>query len=496
MAGPGTSDTEHEAREDIAPRPDEDEPEATASEPDDAASDPEPGRDDAADMTEASETDGWAEPGSESRDGDTGDMAGQDSLDVASDEPEYREEPGPAAEAATETMAAATPAAGARTAGVVPPRDTGPAPRDPAPRRGGSGFVPLFLGGLVAAGLGFAAAHSERLQGIVPLPGSDRMDEMVNRLDSVAQTARANSEALAATPSDDALAAARQTAQAAADAVAGLQGDLDALSARIDELAAAPPAAVGDGGADPAALTALQERIAALEAQAESLASGDGAGASDAAVAAFRARAEDAVAEYTEALEQAAAAAEDRIAAAESALSGLEDNARTAARDLAVARVRTLAASGAPFAEALADLAEAGGTAPPDALNAAADQGVATLAELDRAWPDAARAALTASLREGLGDDADVTDRVGAFFRTYLGARSIEPRAGDDADAVLSRAGAAVGRGDIATALSELDALPAAGRNAPAMADWLARAGARQAALDALAGFGGDGAAQ
>ncbi len=73
--------------------------------------------------------------------------------------------------------------------------------------------------------------------------------------------------------------------------------------------------------------------------------------------------------------------------------------------------------------------------------------------------------------------------RFSAFLRTQLGTRSLEPKAGDDADSVLSRAEAALRQGDIATALTELDALPEAGQ--PALAEWRAQAETRKAALDA-----------
>ncbi len=56
--------------------------------------------------------------------------------------------------------------------------------------------------------------------------------------------------------------------------------------------------------------------------------------------------------------------------------------------------------------------------------------------------------------------------------------------AGDDPDAILSRAEAAVGSGDLTTALTEISALPAEGQ--ARMAEWVALATRRQAALAAL----------
>lgn len=66
--------------------------------------------------------------------------------------------------------------------------------------------------------------------------------------------------------------------------------------------------------------------------------------------------------------------------------------------------------------------------------------------------------------------------------------RSLAPRDGASADAVLSRAEDATRSGDLAGAVTELSALPAPAQEA--MADWVARATARAeatAAADALA---------
>ncbi|MGB3556503.1 MAG: hypothetical protein WBA25_17880, partial [Jannaschia sp.] len=60
----------------------------------------------------------------------------------------------------------------------------------------------------------------------------------------------------------------------------------------------------------------------------------------------------------------------------------------------------------------------------------------------------------------------------------------LEPRDGDDADAVLSRAEAAIRAGDVATALTEVEALPDDAR--AELSDWIARAETRRAAQAAL----------
>jgi len=97
-------------------------------------------------------------------------------------------------------------------------------------------------------------------------------------------------------------------------------------------------------------------------------------------------------------------------------------------------------------------------------------------------FPPAARAALADLRQETRGTG------LLAFLERQTGARSVTPRAGDDPDAVLSRAEAAVTSGDLATALDLVAALPEAAQ--AALADWVAQASSRHqaiAAADALA---------
>ena len=72
---------------------------------------------------------------------------------------------------------------------------------------------------------------------------------------------------------------------------------------------------------------------------------------------------------------------------------------------------------------------------------------------------------------------------LGSFLKRSLGARSVAPREGNDPDAVLSRAEAAINSGDLAAALSELVTLPEEAQSA--IADWRTAADARVAARSA-----------
>jgi hypothetical protein len=79
---------------------------------------------------------------------------------------------------------------------------------------------------------------------------------------------------------------------------------------------------------------------------------------------------------------------------------------------------------------------------------------------------------------------------LGNFLRAQVGARSLAPRDGDDADAITSRAAVAVAEGDLAAARAELDALPEAGRDA--MRNWLTAVDTRLNALMAVTELSAD----
>src|SRR5690606_5387529 len=131
------------------------------------------------------------------------------------------------------------------------------------------------------------------------------------------------------------------------------------------------------------------------------------------------------------------------------------------------------------FSGALADLS---GIEVPQTLTSLAEAGVPSRKLLEDGFPPAARAALDASRRADMGDGW--TERLGSLFQATTGVRSLSPREGTDPDAVLSRAEAAVGTGDLAQALAELQGLPPEGL--AEMADWSALAQQRLDALEAV----------
>ena len=348
----------------------------------------------------------------------------------------------------------------------------------PAPeQRRGPGFVPLLLGGVIAAGLGYGAAY----MGMSPATPED--DGTAAALAAIQATLAEQGDALTALGAraaslEDGIAAIPPAAEPVDLTPLGAQ--IEALGARIDATGAQisglmdriayletlPLGEGGEGGDNSAALAAAVAQMqAALQEQTASLAEQQAANAA-----------------MAEELLAAASAAEDRIAAAQAQA---EARVAVATAQAALGQLRIAVATGAPFAGALQDVAAGAGVDVPETLTAAARTGVPTLEELQASFPAAARAALAEGIRETAGEG--VMDRMTAFVQSQVGGRSLEPQEGDDPDAVLSRAEAALREGDVAGAVAELSALPAAAQ--AALAEWTATAETRIAALEAMDSF-------
>jgi hypothetical protein len=366
------------------------------------------------------------------------------------------------------------------------------APPPAGSNRGVFGFAGLVAGGVVAAAIGYFAHDA-----LTPAPDlTDHGAEIARIADGLeaqltAQAAEITAlqarvatleEARAASPvarAEEDLAALKaaletQAAElgdrlAATEAtLAGVLADLDASRARISETLST---AGGEISGEVAAL--LQKYDAEIEALKAQLA--DQMTLSDQT----RAR-----------LDEVAATATEKLDAARERVSELTEQATEAARDidmtLARERLKAAVESGRAYAAILAEVAEQAATDIPEALLKSADEGVATLPELQAAYPDAAREALKASIRAEAGEGTG--NKLWAFVKSQVGARSLEERAGDDPDAILSRAEAALDRGDLRAAVDLVKTLPAAG--IVEMSGWLARAEARLAVERALVEFG------
>ncbi len=330
------------------------------------------------------------------------------------------------------------------------------------------GFIPALAGGILAAFLGFVAGRSDILDPYLPdaLKGTD-LEQLVTTLG--ASDAR---------QADDLLVLRAQFE-------ATKPPDLGPVELRLARIETEVQAQIASSKAESDSLWAhlrnLEARLDPVNARLEELekrpmtesASESAIAAYDRELAALR----DAIAAQRRDVQNMMAEAR----AAEADARELETNAAIAARQAeiqaTVARLHTALNSGAPYDRILAEVTDAGITVP-EILGASAHDGVASLASLGDAFPKAARAALSAS-RAAQGNSSGLS----GFLQRQLGARSVRPRDGDDPDAILSRAEAALTDGRLAQALEELAALP---DNARAqMRGWVDTATTRMTALKA-----------
>lgn len=340
------------------------------------------------------------------------------------------------------------------------PLRAAPPPQEPT-RSGGGMVFGMILGAVIAAGAGVGVVrYAPQWLGQTALAPAVAADPATAQAltDLQAQVA-ALSARLDALPAADATLPDRisKLEQATPPDTAALQAQLNDLSARMDAL----PAPVIGTAPDSAELQALRDQITALQT---------GTAASDKAVA-LAAEAEQ---RLTEARDAAAA-----LTAATQAATA------TTLRQAALGRIGAALETGVPYAAALADL----GGEVPQVLAVNAATGLPALTALQASFPDAARRGLEAAITADMG--ASWTERVTNFLRTQTGARSLTPREGDDPDAILSRAEAALAKGDVASALAEVATLPDSAK--AAMADWTAQADLRQQAVQALTALAAQG---
>ncbi len=346
---------------------------------------------------------------------------------------------------------------------IPPANEPGSAPPPPVqppisdePKRS-SGFAGMVVGGVIAAALGYGVAFYAPLSGLTGQTDTalDALTGRIAALESAPAPAAAEDTALAGR-----VHALESEARTASD-LTPVTDAIAALDARVSALESAPRAENGSAASPDlmAAVAALQDEV-------------DGLKGSGAAVSAE--------------IEAAAVDAKARLAEAEAQAAQLkfeaEETARKAMAHASVSRLQAALETGAPFASALASLS---GQDLPAVLTDAAETGIPSLSALEAAFPDAARAALEASLRADMG--ASWSERIGSFLQSTTGARSLTPREGTDPDAVLSRAEAAVKAGDLETALTELKGLPPEGQ--AEMAGFAAMAEQRLAAVKAVAGL-------
>ena len=440
------------------------------------------------------------------------------------------------ARAETETVEAPEERPAEETAAREPTEAIQPAP---APAKARGGFFPLLLGGIAAGIIGFFAGQYTDLFGAPdgPTPGdnaslleaqanlietqSARIDELQAGLDALGSRDFAGEIGAAVAPVDAKVDEGLQAATERLNAVSGdlgtvaadlgalaeqvgplefggvleqfdtISSDLAGLTEKVEVLTLRPIATGMDVDAFDAALSqfrtdlrgALDQAQAEIEDAREAAAriSEEAIRVEQAALADFRGELQTAVDEVQGEIDQAretAAKISEEAFAAEAEAQRAEQSAMAVS---AVGAITTALEEGTSYTDALAQAQSVLDIEIPAVIAENADRGVTSLATLQESFPGAARAALNTAIRSDTGDGA--LDRLTAFIRVQSGARSLTPREGDDPDAVLSRAEAALRAGDVPGALAEIDALPENGQ--AAMADWRASAETRVAALAA-----------
>ncbi|WP_421725890.1 hypothetical protein [Bauldia sp.] len=296
--------------------------------------------------------------------------------------------------------------------------------------------VAAIIGGVIATVLGIAYHAS----GLVPTRSETVAQDALTKIDGLTDTIASFESRVAALEAQ--VAATPETAPLTA-AIADLRSTVAANAQRIDQLEAAPQ------GTEDA--TAITEAIAPIEARLSKLEATGGDGDAD-ALAGLSARIGSVETAVTDLETQVASLADQPSPGAES---------ERAARAIAIGLLQQAAHDGGPFATDLAALKALGtDTADVAALEPLASKDTPSLATLQAGFPTVADAILEA----GAGtDDAGIFDRL-AGLGGLVTVRPIEPMEGETSVAIVSRMRSAVDQGDLATALSERDALPPEGQ--------------------------------
>ena len=351
-----------------------------------------------------------------------------------------------------------------------------PPQNDPTPSRGG--FFPMLFGGLVAGAIGFGAAF-------LLLPQLTGQSEQVSRaLDGVDNNTAGLAQLTAKVDELGGSIPEMPDTSALEAGIAGLETSVDQISGEVSSLGqdiAANRTSVESGLSDlTAQLAELRDRLAALEVESGNANSAQ-ADEAAAQLSAFQSDLESLVAEAEVRIVAAEEKAQAILAEAQAAAATKEAEAlrqaELAEQRAALAELKTALDAGASFADIVTNL----DGVPPE-LAQHAETGVPTLTALQQEFAPAARSALATA--QTVPEGASTSERLTAFLRRQTNARSLAPKEGNDADAVLSRAEAYLSEGKLGETLTEVSALPEEARNA--MAGWLADAETRQSAMQAV----------
>lgn len=325
-----------------------------------------------------------------------------------------------------------------------------------------AGFFPMLLGGVAAAVAGFGLSQYLGPNGWPFSDGAGFEAEITEKLSDQEQQINALESQLAdLAPRFD-----------------GVDGGFAEIQTSLGDIASQADALETTLVATEAQISALSERMVELERRPME------AAVSPATIATYQAELDKLVAsvdaeraEMEKQRQEVADLAQRAVEAEQSA----QREALVSDLKIATATVIADVNAGKPFAASLEPLIASNIVSVPEGLTSVADTGVPTQSDLLNSFPKAARQALATARAS---EDDGTRPSLMSYLAAQLDARSVQPREGDDADAVLSRAEAAVANGDLEIAFKEIEGLS---DDAKAdMADWVAAAKTRFDAVSAI----------
>ncbi|QOL82009.1 COG4223 family protein [Pseudooceanicola spongiae] len=290
------------------------------------------------------------------------------------------------------------------------------------------GFFPALLGGVIAAGLGFGLALALYPDGAPFMSGGGTAD-LRTKVEEQSAALAQNTRTIAELQS-------RVTAEPDLSGLESLGSDLAALKSSVADVSSAT-----DQNA--ASLSNLTSRLTAIEKRPVET------GVSDQAIKAY----EGELTKLQQAMQDQRSEIEDMIAQSQEMKADAANTARETQIRASLVRIGSSLDAGDPYEAPIQTLADLGIEIPAP-LDSHAAAGVATMARLRDEFPEYARKALAVTR-----DNGD-TSSVVSFLKNQLGARSLNPREGNDPDAILSRAEGKLRDGQLSEALDELSALP------------------------------------
>jgi len=331
-----------------------------------------------------------------------------------------------------------------------------------------SAFVPMLLGGIVSGAIGFGAAYylftSNLLTNGVTVAEiqTELSAEIENNADRISQNTTVTKEQDAALQ----------------DIVSRLDAHDDQFKHHTDGLATA--SSLSD------ALDSLNTRVESIEALAADMSQviaklekrPVAAALSNEVIEAYNSE----VSKLMETMAAQRKEVETLLDEANAEKAQTSEMARNTQARITLNAIQTAFNSGQGFAAELEEFSKLSTTPIPSNLLEIAATGVTGLETLSDAFPEAARGAIAA---ERSGDSYDgTTQSLLGFLKSQVQARSVTPKEGTDADAVLSRAEAALRGGQLEIAVKEVQTLQSPAKEA--MKVWQSKAQERLNLIEAL----------